>query len=284
MLIGRNGVGKTTVLGDITRAVVHPEEDSDAVGRLIWSEDGPGSFVNVVCVTFSAFDPAQEQFESEQGAAEQGELEGWDGALDVADGQPPPAAEDNVAGVSYRYVGLAKVDELGRPTRERKTRLDLSKEFAKSVEEVVAAGRVHSWIKALEALGSDPYFFESPVRSFAQALLDRGVFGRTSDRDTALEIFSSLSSGHAIVLLTMIRVVCPEAQPPAPAQSPASGWRAGPEQRGCCHLTTRSTTCPRAHSGDRSNTLASSADKAVGADEARAAAAVLCRQGNPAQT
>lgn len=207
VLIGRNGVGKTTVLGDITRAVVHPEEDSDAVGRLIWGEDGPGSFVNVVCVTFSAFGPAQEQFESEQGAAEQGELEGWDGALDVTDGQPPPAAEDNVAGASFRYVGLAKVDELGRPTRERKTRLDLSKEFSKSVEEVVAAGRVHSWIKALETLGSDPYFFESPVRSFAQALLGRGVFGRTSDRDTALEIFSSLSSGHAIVLLTMTRLV-----------------------------------------------------------------------------
>ncbi|AWN24926.1 hypothetical protein DKG71_00960 [Streptomyces sp. NEAU-S7GS2] len=207
VLVGRNGAGKTTLLGNITKAVLHPAERSDVIGRIEWRGDSSGSFVNVVCVTFSAFDPAQEQVETEDSAADPAELKGWDGTRDVIGGQSPPPAEADGSEVSYRYVGLAQVDELGRPTRQRKSHEHLTREFAKSVEEVIAAGRSQRWLNTLDTLGSDPHFFRSPVRDFAQSLHDRGAFRRKTDHGTARNIFSNLSSGHAIVLLTITRLV-----------------------------------------------------------------------------
>ncbi|MFE4336668.1 hypothetical protein ACFRQM_47230 [Streptomyces sp. NPDC056831] len=74
VLIGRNGVGKTTLLSSLTSAVMNPELRGADRGRIEGSS-APGTFVNVVSVTFSAFDPAQERAEGEDG---QGELRGWD--------------------------------------------------------------------------------------------------------------------------------------------------------------------------------------------------------------
>lgn len=207
VLIGRNGVGKTTLLANIGKAVVNPDADAGEVGELVWSGGGSGSFTNVVSVTFSAFDPAQE----DSGAQADGEddelrqMKGWDGAKDVPGEQTPPA-DPVEPSVSFTYVGLAKVDVFGRPTRERKSYDDLSKEFSKSVQEVTAAGRVGRWRAALEVLGSDPHFYESPVHAFARYLESRETFLVEDDRE-AREIFSGLSSGHAIVLLTITRLV-----------------------------------------------------------------------------
>ena len=106
VLIGRNGVGKTTLLSGLTSAVMNPEQRGADKGR-IEGASAPGTFVNVVSVTFSAFDPAQERAEGESG---QGELRGWDSQNGHR--RVPPS-------VAYQYVGLAKVDELGRPTGER---------------------------------------------------------------------------------------------------------------------------------------------------------------------
>lgn len=200
VLIGRNGVGKTTLLGDIAAAVVGWQEQREGAGEIVWSGGAAGAFTNLVFVTFSAFDPARKQDEDEDG------LPGWDADKDVSGGQETPPAEAGPAPVSFTYVGLATVDELGRPTRERKTRKELSEEFSRSVEEVVAAERVGRWITALDTLGSDPYFCHSPVHAFARGLATREAFCE-EDLTTAREIFSALSSGHAIVLLTLTRLV-----------------------------------------------------------------------------
>ncbi|WP_333745594.1 AAA family ATPase [Streptomyces sp. IBSBF 2950] len=206
MLIGRNGVGKTTLLSNITHAVVSPGRRSGDVGAFVWPGESPQSFVNVVSVAFSAFDPAQVRTYTEDDDADHAKLEGWDASKDVSGDQPPPPADADTAEVSYTYVGLAKVDELGRPTRERKTHEDLCEEFGRSIEEVVAADRIGRWIDALDRLGSDPHFFHSPVHAFARTLLAREAF-LPEDQLTAQEIFSTLSSGHAIVLLTITRLV-----------------------------------------------------------------------------
>ncbi|MEU9062450.1 ATP-binding protein [Streptomyces sp. NPDC048430] len=196
VLIGRNGVGKTTLLSSLTSAVMNPEGRGGDRGWIEGSS-APGTFVNVVSVTFSAFDPAQERAAGEDG---QGELRGWDSPDRHGDGGSGPFS------VAYRYVGLAKVDELGRPTGERKSYEDLCKGFSKSVAEVVAAGRVDRWIVALDRLGSDPQFYQSPVHSFARDLRERGAFQK-EDEQKAEALFASLSSGHAIVLLTITRLV-----------------------------------------------------------------------------
>jgi predicted ATPase len=210
VLIGRNGVGKTTLLGNVTEAVVNPRVRSAHVGEIEWFGDGDvhAPFVNVVSVAFSAFDPAQDRVEAEAGVDEDGQpqLKGWDEGQDVPGNQPPPPVEAGGAEVPYTYVGLAKVDELGRPTRERKTHEDLSEEFCRSIEEVIAAERVGRWIDALDRLSSDPHFAESPIHAFARAMKTREAF-LDDDRFTAREIFSALSSGHAIVLLTLTRLV-----------------------------------------------------------------------------
>lgn len=207
VLIGRNGVGKTTLLGNIGEAVVNPGAQAGDVGEIVWTGDGSGSFTNVVSVTFSAFDPAQEGAEAEGGVDDEGhpQVKGWDESKDVPGDQTPPAEPVETA-VSYTYVGLAKVNVFGRPTRERKSYDDLSEEFSRSVVEVYAAGRVGRWIAALDVLSSDPHFYESPIHAFARSLQSRASLYET-DVTQVREIFSGLSSGHAIVLLTITRLV-----------------------------------------------------------------------------
>ncbi|MGW4937063.1 AAA family ATPase [Streptomyces sp. NPDC004166] len=208
VLIGRNGVGKTTLLGNIAEAVVNPDAQAEDVGEIEWASSGSETFTNVVSVTFSAFDPAQERAEVAVEVDDEShpELSSWDGNKDVPGDQVPPAADHVEASVSYTYVGLAKVDDFGRPTRERKSYDDLSSEFSRSVGEVAAAGRVSRWIGALDVLSSDPLFYASSIHDFARYLQDRGDYAESSAVE-AREIFSGLSSGHAIVLLTITRLV-----------------------------------------------------------------------------
>ncbi|MFF6783873.1 AAA family ATPase [Streptomyces sp. NPDC012510] len=207
VLIGRNGAGKTTLLGNIGEAVVNSGALTRDVGAIVWAGDGSGSFTNVVSVTFSAFDPAQEASEAEASSGDEGhpQVKGWDEDKDVPGDQTPPA-EPVEAAVSYTYVGLARVDVFGRPTRDRKSYDDLSSEFGKSVEEVHAAGRVGRWIAALNVLSSDPHFYQSPIHDFARDVQSRKYF-LEGDRGRAQGIFDDLSSGHAIVLLTITRLV-----------------------------------------------------------------------------
>ncbi|WP_315902949.1 AAA family ATPase [Streptomyces salinarius] len=208
VLIGRNGVGKTTLLGNIAEAVVSPHAQAEDVGEIVWAGDRGETFTNVVSVTFSAFDPAQERagtdVEGDEGSDPQ--LSSWDADKDLPGEQLPPAAEQVEAAVSYTYVGLARVDGFGRPTKERKSYDDLSAEFSRSVGELAAAGRIGRWINALNVLGSDPLFYESSVHDFARYLKDRGDYPE-SYAIGAREIFSRLSSGHAVVLLTITRLV-----------------------------------------------------------------------------
>ncbi len=56
VLIGRNGVGKTTLLNDMTRAIVDRDPDTDKVGAFTTDLDEE-LFTSLVSVTFSAFDP-----------------------------------------------------------------------------------------------------------------------------------------------------------------------------------------------------------------------------------
>lgn len=206
VLIGRNGVGKTTLLSNIGAAVVNPSGVSGDTGEIVWPGDGGGSFTNVVSVTFSAFDPAQEDIETEaEGDDDHPKVKGWDEDKDVP-GEQLPSAGPVEAAVSYTYVGLAKVDVFGRPTRERKSYDDLSTEFVKGVKEVKAAGRIARWIDALDVLSSDPQFYDSPIHEFARSVQRRKYFLEQDERN-AHRIFTGLSSGHAIVLLTVTRLV-----------------------------------------------------------------------------
>ncbi|WP_406187946.1 AAA family ATPase [Streptomyces sp. NBC_01006] len=177
VLIGRNGVGKTTTLWNIANASLFPDrpEDFGRVKHLPTASGSAGTkFVNVVSVSFSAFDPFT-------------------------------PVSHHASATTYEYIGLGV---RGSMPGERKSAQTLNEEFLASLAEIRAAGRHEEWHAYMDTLGSDPQFAQSPiheaVRSFFECETDEC---RESWGDEVFHGFKALSSGHAIVLLTMTRLI-----------------------------------------------------------------------------
>lgn len=175
VLIGRNGVGKTTLLNDMALAIVDEEAEPADVGA--FSNDGLDGtpFTNLVSVTFSAFDPFD----------------------------PLPSRRDRSEGVRYAYIGLKHVsrDREGK-AKPPKTPEALSADFTASVLICRQGARVARWRRALEMLQADPIFRDADVSSLA-----RPGLGDEEVKAEARRLFKKLSSGHKIVLLTVTRLV-----------------------------------------------------------------------------
>jgi predicted ATPase len=177
VLIGRNGVGKTTILNNMTRAIVDDGAEEDDVGAFSAqaSDLNEQLFTNLVSVTFSAFDPFE----------------------------PLPTRQDKSEGVQYAYIGLKHVGQGkdGKP-RPPKTPEALSGDFGSSVLICRQGARVSRWRRALEMLQADPIFRDAEVANLAR----RGVEPEEVKVE-ARRLFKNLSSGHKIVLLTITRLV-----------------------------------------------------------------------------
>ncbi|MGF6260984.1 putative ATPase [Paraburkholderia youngii] len=194
VLIGRNGVGKSRCFDLLARAFLGmPNEDpTKGVGAIVNTaktgifgpvQEDPG-FAGLVAVSFSAFDS-------------KGPLTGVNSV----------AMEEGTA-KRYAYIGLvthAQRDK-GDPGAEKssiariKGPPELSQEFAKSVLACREGVRLQRWKKALETLESDPLFAEADVSSLADE-------DELEIEQRAKKLYELLSSGHAIVLLTITRLV-----------------------------------------------------------------------------
>ncbi|MFK0202058.1 AAA family ATPase [Streptomyces lavendulae] len=185
VLIGRNGVGKTTLLRRLAGAVV--TNIHEKYGRVMMSPTSTSPvgerFVNVVSVTFSAFDPfaAMEAF-------------GRPGA------PLPPEA------VAYTYVGLKSSSE--RTGGLERTQHDLlCAAFGEAFEQVLQTRRLmSSWRSAMLTLSRDPRFAETSIASYAQDLRAGQKLSRSLTH-AMTDAFGKLSSGHAIVVLTLTELV-----------------------------------------------------------------------------
>ncbi|MFB7784077.1 AAA family ATPase [Streptomyces vinaceus] len=198
VLIGRNGVGKTTLLRSLATAAVRPFDLPENVGQIKYITKV--GFANVLLVTFSAFDP--------------------------------------FAGISpshtttrYTHVGLTMHEpgngaEDSQPGR-LKGRDDLADEFCDSLSSLATSGRYDRWVEAVDTLASDPQFDTAVIGAtggMLSAVPDKRaievLMGPVHDEDGNVvrelatgtgrpwrDIFMSLSSGHAIVLLTLTRLV-----------------------------------------------------------------------------
>lgn len=169
VLIGRNGVGKSFMLNDITTALTRP---GTSAGRLEFDQRGAQlttRFANVVSVAYSAFDsfePMRRQSQDEDA-------------------------------IRYHYIGLKKIDSGENSAPKGPTAL--AREFSSSLRRLVENGRRERWERTLAFLDSDPIFGEAMEDLFAHD--DEAL------RDEARLLFSELSSGHKIVLLTLTRLV-----------------------------------------------------------------------------
>lgn len=189
VLIGRNGVGKTHALYQMTNGLVRPKDEN--FGEFAWGEgagdlEQPETFPNIVSVTFSAFDPFE----------------------------PIPTRENKLSSVRYQYVGLKHIgkDDQGNP-KPPKSPDDLASDFGQSVQIIVTqSAKRKRWQQAIKLLESDRLFQRAEVwrlidehQTLLQTLEPRDALKELRRR--ARELFGKLSSGHKIVLLTITRVV-----------------------------------------------------------------------------
>lgn len=173
-IIGRNGVGKTTLLNSMTRAITdesheHSHFESSSLFEFVPIEKD--YFSGLISVSFSAFDPFN----------------------------PPEEQSDPSKGTCYFYVGLKSfADESGALLKSQK---DLADELIESLSLCLSEqSRSKRWLEAIQNLESDDNFAEMNLVQ----LLDL--------RDEALDqrarsLLKRMSSGHAIVLLTITKLV-----------------------------------------------------------------------------
>lgn len=181
VLIGRNGVGKTTVFDGVVNSIIKPEESVPDDGFLVCNDSQffvdekiPNNyFSRVLSVSFSAFDPFI----------------------------PPPDLFDVTNGTGYYYIGI-KNTKLKKGFVTLKDHKELREE---AVLSLLACFSIESkkqrWAKGIEILESDNNFQEINLRLLA------GIDDNQRLKQVAHSIIGRMSSGHMTVLLTFTRLV-----------------------------------------------------------------------------
>ncbi|ALU91507.1 phage Hau3 resistance protein [Herbaspirillum rubrisubalbicans M1] len=192
-LIGRNGIGKTTILNGMISAITNREQSS---GK--FKENPPFSFggdsdipadyfSSLVSVSFSAFDPFP----------------------------PPQEQPDPAKGTCYFYIGLK--DRAN--TAIHRTIPDLRKDCTRALITCFNdQKKMLRWIKSIVMLGSDEKFQSMNLGILTQLYTEtkqKIKDSETVDSNTFFSAYSlavepvlaAMSSGHAIVLLTITRLV-----------------------------------------------------------------------------
>ena len=173
VLIGYNGVGKTTLLADIAIAASEGyEEVSSRKFSIISGKDL--TFGAVISISYSAFDTFPRPRDSSDEDAEAGETGRF----------------------GYTYCGLRKGEEEHEDNRVASTELKSIDEIEREFFLALRMAREDS--KSRRALKSALRILEQEP-SFARAGVDVSDFASNSSGDLA-EDFSLLSTGHKIVL------------------------------------------------------------------------------------
>ncbi|HUZ51386.1 MAG TPA: AAA family ATPase [Streptosporangiaceae bacterium] len=170
VIIGRNGVGKSTLLNAFAQTVVFGPGNGSG-------EPGTGarpSISNVVQVSFSAFDAFE----------------------------PIRVTQDRTKGITYHYVGLKKIGSKNDEAAAPKDPAALSREMTLSAKVCLVGARRPRLQRALRLLESDPIFSEAGLAD----LLDSAETDQEALEELP-DIFRRLSSGHKIVLLTITKLV-----------------------------------------------------------------------------
>jgi predicted ATPase len=182
VLIGRNGTGKTTLLNGMIASLIGERPQPEGGGQFIDTSSETRKLISskyfsgVVSVSFSAFDPFT----------------------------PPIDQEGDVEELRYSYIGLKNVYEGEDGTdSEHKDMRGLTDDFVASL--ITCLGievKRERWETAIKYLESDLNFSEMDLRRLLQ------IKDVETLRNRAKNIFlKKMSSGHAIVLLTITKLV-----------------------------------------------------------------------------
>ena len=182
VLIGRNGVGKTTILNNMISAIITREGSETSSGGFYgndawggWKPLQANYFSSVVSVSFSAFDPFI----------------------------PPTDRPDRSKGVAYFYVGMknARSGTQRNVQTPPKTDIDLTGDFVESLRSCLSqSAKRDRWLTAIERLESDKNFADMNLGQLLDLELEPAI-------QKAKLLAGRMSSGHSIVLLTITKLV-----------------------------------------------------------------------------
>ncbi|MGB5780224.1 MAG: AAA family ATPase [Allopontixanthobacter sediminis] len=183
MVIGRNGVGKTTFLTSLSTLLRRGRDRR--LGRITFREDADGlakdQFASLITVAFSAFDhfapPSQ-----------------------TSSGPLRSRKAGTQSGISYTYVGLKKrVLRKGSRTVSNKGDAELQRDFVDSTLQCLRSASRPRWQAAMRILEADQLFANLGLSALPEVEADKL-------EKHAAELFEKASSGHKIVLLTLTRL------------------------------------------------------------------------------
>lgn len=190
VLIGKNGVGKTTILKHMLMAAEVPEqEEKHGVFKTDWAND----FSNIVFVSFSAFDMSIDESDFDESLL-----------------------------IPYTFVGLVTKNSVKGASR-------LATDFFESIYKIIKGTKHKIWENMIDILESDNTFQELRIKEWTSRNIDSGEINRIrkkyqrnedeSNIDYKLRIekeyfkeriepqFMKLSSGHKVILLTIAKLI-----------------------------------------------------------------------------
>jgi ABC-type multidrug transport system ATPase subunit len=175
VLIGPNGVGKTFLLQQMTKALLFKSKDRRSA-RFIIKDLGSTSYKpHVVSVSFSAFDHFVLLQKRKTGGLDD---------------------------VRYTYIGLRRPSKAARTTGAPKPIGALTKEFVSSLAVCLSEPRLGRWLRAIKGLEADVIFTTANISSLAEYRNNEALLKKHSRK-----LFRHLSSGHKLVLLTITRLI-----------------------------------------------------------------------------
>lgn len=169
VLIGRNGVGKSTTLNAIAKRILDSTE-----GDIESRPPSLRKLTNLVSISFSAFDD-----------------------FPILEVKRPQTQ------ITYHYVGLKKQNSDNDPWFEPGPKAidELREDFLGSFKECLASFKRANLERALNTLAADPVFESTGIANLLGTDRDSELL------DSLPEIYRRLSSGHKIVLLTVTKLV-----------------------------------------------------------------------------
>ncbi|MGN5115260.1 AAA family ATPase [Aeromonas sp. 55A] len=172
-IIGRNGLGKTTLLNEMVNSIVGKEKPENAYFEEAFSgRITDGYFSTVISVSFSAFDPFT----------------------------PISEQSDPFLGTCYYYIGLKKND-CKEDSYELENIRNLREKCAISVYNSCADdSKRDAWLKAINNLESDTNFRDLNLTEIVNLSGDKLV-------NECINRMEKMSSGHAIVFMIISSLV-----------------------------------------------------------------------------